>query len=185
MTKEELKKFSPCEAGYKFWLENCEGKTDVEQIKILFAHRFDWANWLIVRMFDREQKIQYAIFAAEQILDIYEERYPGNKKPKEAIEAAKAVLNSDTPETRSAASVAADAAGNAAYEVVNAADAAIDAARAASVAAYVAADAAIDAACATYAAAEMAADAVSAAARQELQQKIIEYGIELLTSKQK
>ena len=35
-------------------------------------NKFDWTNWLIVRLMNRKQKIQYAIFAAEQVIGIYE-----------------------------------------------------------------------------------------------------------------
>ena len=51
-----------------------------------------------------------AIFAAEQVLDIFERRYPDDKRPRQAIEAAKKVLENDTEETRRAAAYAASAA---------------------------------------------------------------------------
>ena len=92
--------------------------------------RFNWANWLIVRLMDRKQKIQYAIFAAESVIDIFEKKYPNDDRPRNAIEAAKKVLEKDSKKNRDAAAYA------------DAADAAAAAAAAAAYAAY--ADAADD-----------------------------------------
>ena len=87
---------------------------------------FRWANWLLTRVFNREQKIQYAVFAAEQAIDIYEKKYPTDKRPRAAIEAAKKCITD-----KSAAAAAYAAAAAAAY----AADAAYAAAAAAAAAA--------------------------------------------------
>lgn len=38
------------------------------------VNRLDWANWLIVRLMTHEQQIRYAIYAAEQVINLYEER---------------------------------------------------------------------------------------------------------------
>jgi hypothetical protein len=137
-----------------------------------------WANWLIVRVMERKQCLAYAIFSAEQVLDIFEKRHPEDKRPRKAVEAARAVLKNDTPENRAYAADAADAAADA---YAAAADAAYAAADAAYAAAYADADAA-----AADAAADTAADAYAADAaadddvRKEMQIKILNYGIKLL-----
>jgi len=37
----------------------------------------------------KEDSVKLAIFAAEQVIEIYEKKYPNDKRPREAIEAAK------------------------------------------------------------------------------------------------
>ena len=92
----------------------------------------DWANWLVVRLMTHEQQIAYAIFAAEQVIGIYEAKYPDDTRPRDAIQAAKACLKEPTKANKADA---ADAAYAAAYA---AARAAADAVRAADAAAYAA-----------------------------------------------
>ena len=111
--------------------------------------------WFVIRkseLTDR-QKQELAIGVAEIVLEIYEKKYPNNKAPREAIQAAKDYLNNvigiEELRIKRYAAYAAYAAADAAYAAYAAADAA-DAAYAA-YAAYAAADAAADAA---YAAAD-------------------------------
>ena len=156
LTSKWLKEKSACSGGIA-WFEKCGLASSVPVLKKLISEdHLDWANWLIVRLMDRKQKIQYAIFAAESVLEVYEKRRPGDDRPRKAIEAAKAVLQYDSAANRKAA---------AAYA-------------AAAYAAYAAADAAA-AAYAAYAAAADAADA----ARKKLRLKILSYGMKLLDAK--
>ncbi len=188
-------------------VEAFDNQKETDPIKVLKdtmkINRFDWANWLIVRLMNRKQKTEYSIFAAESAIKIYEKEYPKDKRPRNAIKAAKKVLKRDSKKNRdnadnaaNAAAYAADAAAyaaNAAYaadadddaaDADNAAACAADAANAAAYAAY-AADAANAAACAADAddAAAYAADAADAAARKKLQKKIIFNGIKILERK--
>ena len=81
----------------------------------------DWANWGIANMLNHDGQIKYAIFAAGLVLDIYEMRFPEDKRPRKAIEAAQKYLKTKSEQDRSAAAnAAADAA---AYAAANAADA--------------------------------------------------------------
>jgi len=137
---------------------------------LLKDKKYQWANWLITQLLERQNRIRYAIHAAEQCLDKFEEKYPEDKRPKLAIEAAKKVLEKDNKKNRDAAYAAAHAAVNAAYAAVNAAYAA---AHAAVNAAY-AASAAYAVNAAAYAAASAAADVAVDYI------KIIKYGITLL-----
>jgi hypothetical protein len=100
-----------------------------------------------------EMSLKLAIFAAEQVLPIFEKYDPNDKRPRKAIEAAKKVLDKDIRNTSTHAARAA------AYAD---ADAAADAARAA---AYADADAAAARAAAADAAADAAARAAADAAR--------------------
>ena len=183
ITKKWLKEQVACSEGVDWFM--AFGKTDsVDVISgLLEAERFNWANWLIVRLLDRKNHIRYAIFAAEQVISIFEKKCPEDKRPRLAIEAAKAVIENDTKETRAAACAAYAAANTAALAAGDAAYAAANtAACAANTAAYVAyaAAAAMAAAWASWAAAAMAAAwAAGAAAGDEMKEKIVRYGLEL------
>jgi hypothetical protein len=171
LTKKWLKEKSACKDGVEWFNEQKE--TDVVKVlrKLVKEDRWDWANWTICRVFKYKQRVQYAVFAAEQVIDIYEKKYPDNKKPREAIEAAKKCIDNPSEENKKAA----DDAAAAAY----AAAAAADADAAADAAAYAAyADAAADAA--AYAAADVYAAAAAYAARNKMRIKILNYGISLL-----
>ena len=169
ITKEWLKEKGACSEGFEWWLKHKESNIKKLALKLLKAERFDWANWMLTSCFDKTQNVKYAIFAAEQVIGIYEAKYPEDNRPRKAIEAAKAYLNNPTARAADAAYAAADAA----YAAARAADAAANAAaNAAEYAAYAAARAAANAA---YAAAH-AADAADV----EMQKKIIEYGIILV-----
>ena len=129
ITKEWLKEKRACADGYA-WFLNCGKSKDIDVLNALISSGkyLQWANWLIVRVMNRKQKLRYAIFAAEQVIDIYEKKKPSTKAPRNAIEAAKRVLEHDTNENRAAAADAAAAAYAAAYAAA-AVDAAAYAAR--------------------------------------------------------
>jgi hypothetical protein len=162
-----------CDRGYQWWLENDKPTDVIATAKRLNSDDHnDWANWLIVRFMTHEQKVQYAIFAAEQVIDIYEKKYPDDDRPRKAIEAAKNYLKDKSLENKNAAYAAAYDAAYAAYAAADAyayaaADDAADAAyvaAAAADAAYAAAAAAASYAYAAAAAAAYAADATADAA---------------------
>ena len=155
ITKRWLKEKCACVDGMAWFLKNYSKEVTVEElveklINTAEKEKLKWGNWLLNKIFNREQKIRYAIFAAEQVLSFYENKYPGDKRPRLAIEAAETVLKEDTKTNRVAADDAADAAYDAAY-----AAAADDAYPAASAAAATASAAAA----AVAAAAEAAASA--------------------------
>jgi thioredoxin-like negative regulator of GroEL len=126
ITKKFLKEHNACREGYEWYLEqNTENAGEIFK-RLISQDRLDDANWVICRMFNRKQKIQYAVYAAEQVLEIFENKYPDDKRPRQAIEAAKKVLKSDTTKNRNANSASANAAYAAAsaYDAANAASAA-------------------------------------------------------------
>ena len=114
-----------------------------------------------VYRWSKEDSVALAVFAAEQVIEIFESARPGDDRPRKAIEAAKAWLADHSANARAAANAAAYAA----YAAYAAADAAVDAAANAAYAANAAANAAADAAAnAARAAADAAANAARAAA---------------------
>ena len=155
ITKKWLKKNSACNDAINDF-ENYQGDKSIIPLlrEMICKNRLEWANWLIVRVMTPTQSVQYAIFAAEQVINLFEVKYPTDKRPRKALEVAKRYLTNPP-------AAAADAAA-AAY-----------AAAAADAAAYAAA-AAADAT-----AAAAAADATAAAAA-EMKTLILRHGITLL-----
>jgi hypothetical protein len=104
-----------CSNGVE-WFKNRKFTADKDVIeKLMVDDKFQWANWTVVRLMTHAQKIQYAIFAAEQGIEIYEKKYPDDKRPRQAIEAAKTYLKDPSDENKKSAN-AANAAAYAAAE---------------------------------------------------------------------
>jgi len=183
ITGKWLREQGACGSGTEWFLNQRASKLETVVMKLLKENHSDWANWVIVRFMSYTQKVSYALFAAEQVLHLFEAEYPADKRPHEAIEAARRFIEQPTKDNRRTANVAANAAyaaANAAYAAANAANAAANAANAA----YAAANAANAYANAAYAVAN-AADAVYAAdAKQKLKEKITLYGLKLLYKKE-
>jgi hypothetical protein len=200
ITKEYLKSIGACIRGID-WFCNQPETDDIKIIERLISEKdrntesLRDANWLICRIFDRKQKIQYAVFAAEQVIGIFEKRYTNDDRPRKAIEAAKKCIENDTEENKKAYADAAYAATAVAYAYADAdadaADAAYATAATATAAAYAATAAAYAAAAtataAAYAAAAAYADAAAAATAAAatataaaMRIKILQYGISLL-----
>ena len=68
-----------------------------------------WEEIKLVKAWKWEKKdsVELAIFAAELVIDIFEKQYPDDKRPREAIKAAKKWLKNPTEENRHAASASA------------------------------------------------------------------------------
>jgi hypothetical protein len=195
VTKEWLKERSACNDGVK-WFEGQKETDGVKVVeKLIKEKQLNWANWLVVRLMStHKMKIEYAVFAAERVIEIYEKEYPNDKRPRQAIEAAKVYIKDPNEKNRAAAyaayaatyaaTYASDAAAHAAYATY-AATYAADAAHASDAAAH-AAYATAHAAYATYAAdaatyaATYASDAAAHAAYAAIRKKILEYGLSLL-----
>ena len=67
-----------------------------------------WSDMRIVKAYHwkKQDSVALSIFAAELVIKNYEKKYPDDKRPRNAIEAAKRVLADDTEENRSAESAA-------------------------------------------------------------------------------
>ena len=155
ITVEWLKEQRACRAGLRWFIEHKETDTRKALLLMIEDDHADYANWVIVRMMKtHKQKVQYAIFPAEQVLPIFEKEHPNDDRPRKAIEAAKKWVK----HPYAAAGVAADAAADAA-------------------AAYAAADAA---AADADAAADAASAAAAAASAAGLKMHIIHYGTRLI-----
>ena len=110
ITKTWLSKNNACQEACD-WIVTQEDKGAASLIRAaVSSNHFAWANWGIVRLMNRKQKMAHAIFAAEQVLDIFEKKYPEDKRPRKAIDAARKCLEADTASNRKAAYAAAAAA---------------------------------------------------------------------------
>src|SRR3990167_4914059 len=164
LTIDWLKEKLACSGGVN-WFKNQKATDTVEVLRALAnENRLDWANWTIVMVMSRPQYLQYGIFAAEQVLDIFEKKCPNDLRPRNAIEAARKVLENDTIENRTAAYDSAEAASASVHDSFSSADAAAELLAAASSASYANCASAYDA----------------SSARKKMQIKILEYGISLL-----
>jgi hypothetical protein len=97
-----LQPLSPCRDGMEWYKKNGEPKTVEGCVKKLIAdtrctEHLNYANWLLSKMLMPDDKIRYAIFAAEQVLYIFEKSMPGDLRPRKAIEAARKYLKLQTP----------------------------------------------------------------------------------------
>jgi len=188
ITLKFLKNKEACQDGIDWVVENkLIGLKDSEMIKDLMkADKLDWANWLIVRCMNYKQYVSYAVYAAESVLDIYEKKYPNDKRPREAIEAAKLCIKNPSKKNKVAASAAYSASAysaySAAYSASSASSAAFSASSSASSAAFSASSAAYSAAySAAFSAAYSASSTAASAAKKDLQIKILKNGLTLLT----
>jgi len=158
ITKKWLSEKSACLDAVEWVL--AQGISDPLELlrRAIAENHCDWANWGICRIFNRKQRIQYACFASRQILATYEKQYPGDLCPRQTIEVAERCILHNTKKNRAYAVNAAYSAAKAAYAV-----------NAAYFAAYYAASAAYSAA---------------KAAKDEKLEKILHYGISLLTNRE-
>ncbi len=119
ITVHWLREKAACSDGIRWFLERTP-KESIDVLKLLISEdRLVWANWLIVRVMIRPQYLAYAIFAAGQVLSIFEKKYPKDNRPRKAIEAAGKVLEHDTKANRAAAADAASAAATAAADAAS------------------------------------------------------------------
>ena len=191
ITEKKLIEVGCCQSGVDKYFSDIGRKSwDAEKLvdKCLGNDDFGDGAYAISKLMTKMQRVKWAIYCAEQVIGIYEEKYPDNDAPRKAIEAAKQYLKTPTADAANAAAdaaayaaayaayAAADAANAAAY-AANAAYAAANAAYAAAYAAY----AAYAANAAAYAAANAAANAAYASrANNKLKAKPFKQGLKIL-----
>jgi hypothetical protein len=172
---KSLEKMNVCSDGILWYKENRK-KTLLETLELTDNQTINYFNWFVSRKLSKENKIHYAIFAAEQVIDIFEKKYPNDNRPRKAIEAAKNYLKDPSAANKKVAYAAAAAA---AYAAAYATNAAAYAADAAAYAAY-AADAAAAYAAAADAYATNATAHAATDAGYNIKKIIVLYGLKLL-----
>ena len=154
ITKQWLEKHDACEDGQEWFFAQKETDAVAVIKKLMEENHFDYANWTICRVFNKKQRVMYAVFSARLVLKNFEKEFPEDKRPREAIEAAEAYLKNPCEKTKSAAWSAESAARSAAGSAESAESAAWSA--------------------------ESAARSAESAVWSGLQKKIITYGLSLL-----
>ncbi len=96
ITDRWLRARDACPEGRE-WFKNHHESDAILVLEALIADRkLGWASWLIVRVMNQNQRIAYAIYAAEQAIRIYKKVVPNDNRPREAITAAKEALKKTT-----------------------------------------------------------------------------------------
>src|SRR5271157_2942357 len=104
ITLEKLKGLEACGEGIVYFAENYTEIDHADLIKDLIKKdKVNWANWLVSKLLNTDNIIRYAIYSAELVIYLFEEKYPNDDRLRKAIEAAKNYLNDPTKENRSAA----------------------------------------------------------------------------------
>lgn len=180
---QKLNDINACMDGIEYFKSKKQDSMTIKQAVqyCIEDSKFDYANWLLTKIFTHKQCVQYAVFAAEQVLHIFEAKYPNDNRPRLAIQAAKDWLIN--PCEIAAAHTAAYATARTAVIATSyatdyaAADAAANAADAARNAYYAASYAADAAHCAARYAVDAATNVDNAAS---MHTAIFNYGLKLL-----
>ena len=128
---DRLKEKNACKSGIA-WLESL-GTVDGSEIikKGIELERWSDLRWGLSRLMTKEQCVEWAIFCAEQVIDVFEKNFPSDKRPRQAIRDARKYLTCPSEENNKAAAAAADAADAAADAAYACASTAVYAAAAA------------------------------------------------------
>ena len=118
ITKKWLETHCVCGAGVKWFEKNVHDDIEISALveKLMLENRFSLANWLLANNLNKGHNIKYAVFAARQVLSIYEKEYPEDKRPREAIELAEGYLRCPSQKTAHETYAAAHEAYAAAYK---------------------------------------------------------------------
>ena len=84
ITKEQIKTLNPCSNAWQWYLKS---KQDTNLLKLLLnanEQNYTWASWLFTKLMTKKQNQEIAIFAAEQVIHIYENKYPNDDRPRKA-----------------------------------------------------------------------------------------------------
>lgn len=119
-TFKTIKKHKPCKSGWKNLLESCAPKDLNEEItirQILESNGIKDAVWALRAVSGHEREIRhFSADVAELALPAFEEKYPGDDRPRKAIKAARDYADGKIgpDELKAAAAYDADAAADAA-----------------------------------------------------------------------
>src|SRR3990167_165452 len=107
ITKRWIEKYNPCSRAVE-WFWKQKERDNIKVLKKLIAEdKLDWANWAIVKFMAElgtirgyQMYVKYAVFAAKNVIDIFEKEYPDDKRPRQAIEAAKKCLKNPSKKNK-------------------------------------------------------------------------------------
>ena len=70
LTIKLLHNLGACSEGIDWFQNQKETRADKVINALMKANKFDWANWLIVRLMSHKNQVRYAVYAAELVLPI-------------------------------------------------------------------------------------------------------------------
>lgn len=137
ITAEWLKEHRACADGVEWLFANTGIGADATDVlrDLRAAKQWSYYRWLAPRIMTLAQRVEWAAFCVEQVLDTYESKHPNDKRPRNAIDEAKKWISASGVDNRTTAEAAYAAANAAATE---AAESAYASAYAAAGASYVA-----------------------------------------------
>ena len=114
-----LQRKQACSSGLKWYNEHGQPDTVEACVAALIADanepkNLNYASWLLSQTLSEPDCRRYAIFAARQVIGIYEKQYPEDARPRKSIEAAEAYLEGKISREELAAAMAAAGAAEAA-----------------------------------------------------------------------
>ena len=74
--------------------------------KLTAEKKLEWANWIIVQLMAYRQYVSYAVYAAEQVIDLYEKKHPDDTQPRNTIKTARKCIENPSEENKIAANAA-------------------------------------------------------------------------------
>ena len=103
ITLRDLKAMEACNKAIE-WFKTQNDVSVPGLVNALVAYdeneKYAWANRLLLKVLNKQNRVQYTLFAAEPVLYALEREYPGDQRPRKAIEAAKVYVNNPTEENR-------------------------------------------------------------------------------------
>lgn len=103
ITTELLQSLHACQSGIDLVATYPDKDHEAVIRRLVADDHWDYANWLLPRLMDYKGYVSYAVFAALQVIDIFEKQYPDDKRPRLAIEAAQRCIDDPSDENRLAA----------------------------------------------------------------------------------
>ena len=129
---DKIRALKPCLDRFNNYLNHYQDfDGSLEDFVMLENITYSDKVWVFIRLATKMQNVKWSLLCASKVLHIFEEKYPDNKKPRLALEAAENWINNPNDDTANAAYAAASAANAAAYAANAAAYAAASAAYAA------------------------------------------------------
>ena len=107
ITTEFLKSLNACQSGINLVATYPDKDPEAVIRRLVADDHWDYANWLLPRLMDYRGYVSYAVYAAELVLPIWEKKYPDDKRPHKAIEAAKRCIDDPSKKNKEAARAAA------------------------------------------------------------------------------
>ena len=103
ITKEYLESKNACQDGIDWFMTRPETDARALMFAAVDDGHSDYARWLMQEMITtKEQAVKIAVFAAEQVIDVFEDKQPDNGNPRKAIEATWAWIDNPCEETADA-----------------------------------------------------------------------------------